>query len=206
MTENEAQKEFTTALKNYNQHVELSSKLYSRKNKAKADIENLETQLQNLKEKRPQMLADEIDITNLNKEMKEIEEGISIKNDEIIGIEAKSKEIDKNKIPLMQAVNDTYEKLVEPKLELAKKKYNKMAEQFAEITKECSVLQELSHGPRKYVRYSCLIEKFKFIPAIDDNDKPFLETNYWDVMRDNRNAVVKKYELPNFEYFQDVVK
>ena len=198
--------EFEKALSAYNNHVEASGKLYSRKSKAKEDIDKLETQLQDLKEKRPQMLADEIDITNLNKEMKEVEEHSSIKIDEITGLEAKLLEIKKQDLPLMQEVNDTYEKLVEPKLEIAKKKYNKLAKQFAEITKECSVLQELSHGPRKYVRYSCLIEKFNFIPALDSNVEPFLKTTYWDVMRDNRDAVVQKYELPDFKYFPDVIK
>lgn len=198
--------EFEKALSAYNNHVEASGKLYSRKSKAKEDIEKLETQLQDLKEKRPQMLADEIDITNLNKEMKEVEEQISIKIDEITGLEAKLLEIKKQDLPLMQEVNDTYEKLVEPKLEIAKKKYNKLAKQFAEITKECSVLQELSRGPRKYVHYSCLIEKFNFIPALDSNDEPFLKTTYWDVMRNNKDTVAQKYELPDFKYFQDVIK
>lgn len=149
------------------------------------------------------MLADEIDITNLNKEMKEIEEDISIKNDEIIGVKAKYTELDKNRQVLKREVNSAYEKFVASKLAPVAKKYNKIAEQFAEVVKDYATLQNLSHCSYRHGCYYSILERLNFIPQIGSENEPFLKTDVFAVVKENKDRVIEKYELPDFHYLNE---
>jgi len=195
--------EFEKAFQTHEKNEGILSNLHDRQYKAEKAIEQLEGKLISLKEQRQKMLADEIDITNLNKEMKEIEEEISIKNDEIIGVKAKYTELDKNRQVLKREVNSAYEKFVASKLAPVAKKYNKIAEQFAEVVKDYATLQNLSHCSYRRGCYYSILERLNFIPQIGSENEPFLKTDVFAVVKENKDRVIEKYELPDFHYLNE---
>ena len=200
MTEKE---EFEKALQTQVKSEEILGNLHDRQYNTERAIEQLDEKLIKLKEQRQKMLADEVDITNLNKEMKEIEEEISIKNDEIIGVKAKYTDLSKNRQILKRDVNSAYEKFVASKLAPVAQKYNKIAKQFAEVVKDYATLQDLSHCSYRRGCYYSVVEKLNFIPQIGSEDEPFLKTDVFAVVRENKDRIIKKYELPDFDYFNE---
>ena len=92
----------------YEKMLEDDNKLSERLNAAEENIVNLQEEMEELKQKRPAMLADNQDITALNKRLKTIEEEIEINKDTITGITAKRKSMHNPILSLRQDVNSEF--------------------------------------------------------------------------------------------------
>src|SRR5574344_2879607 len=77
--------------------IEIDNDLYNRGRKAKAAIVNLEEEKAQLRADRPALLADNKDVSEINKRLKEIDDEIELNQDTILGVEEKRKKI-KNEI------------------------------------------------------------------------------------------------------------
>ena len=88
------------------------NKLYERLNIAEENIVSLQEEMDSLKQQRPAMLADNEDITALNKRLKAIEEEIEINKDTITGITAKRKSMHNPILSLRQDVNSEFQNYI----------------------------------------------------------------------------------------------
>ncbi len=72
---------------------EQEENLDSRMSQAEENIVNPEAEREELKANRPALLADNEDVSEINKRLKEIEEEIELNQDTITGIKAKKKDV-----------------------------------------------------------------------------------------------------------------
>lgn len=76
---------------------------------AKINIKNLEEERENLKTKRPSMLAENQDISELNQRLKDIDDEIEINKYTISGVEVKIKEVHNKELDIRQEANVAYQ-------------------------------------------------------------------------------------------------
>lgn len=131
-----AKKMFEELWDDYEKTDTLISSLNSRKSKNEKEIIELQEQLDSLKSKRPMMLADEIDVTKLNKQINQLDEKIMLKKEENSGLDVKLPPIRSKRRELQKKLNTAYEEYIGTYLDSLKMEYNIIAEKFAEITKE----------------------------------------------------------------------
>lgn len=123
----EAKENFNEQLENYNSLLKHDKDLENRLEEAEINISNLETEKEEIKQKRPALLADNEDVSEINKRLKEIDEEIELNKDTIIGIEAKRKEIQNNFAWAKERADKAYRKVISMAIQKAKKEYAKVA-------------------------------------------------------------------------------
>jgi chromosome segregation ATPase len=104
--------EFNTRNTSLENKEELLRSMNSRLFKAKQAITTLEQEKTELKEQRPDLLAEGKSVDKLNKRLKEIEEEIELKEDEIVGLTKKIPEIKSELYTLCQHTNTVYSELI----------------------------------------------------------------------------------------------
>lgn len=170
--------------------------LISRSNKAKENILNLEDEKLELKEKRQKMLADNLNVSSINKRFKKIDEEIEINQDTIVGIDAKLKAVKNDVINAYNETTTAYENLLEDKLNKLGDKYFQAGSEFAQVVKEYVTLENLrdiNRSSNTKIGYN-----FKFIPNVKDETKPILDSSHYDIYKENKDTIVKKYDIPNY--------
>lgn len=192
----EAKENFNEQLENYNSLLKHDKDLENRLEEAEINISNLETEKEEIKQKRPALLADNEDVSEINKRLKEIDEEIELNKDTIIGIEAKRKEIQNNFAWAKERADKAYRKVISMAIQKAKKEYAKVAPKFAELLKDFMTLDDL------YNRQAWGIETFSHedimrVPSLKDNSYLFVH-NIWKVPSQNRNRVLEKYNIPKY--------
>ena len=185
----EAKENFNEQLENYNSLLKHDKDLENRLEEAEINISNLETEKEEIKQKRPALLADNEDVSEINKRLKEIDEEIELNKDTIIGIEAKRKEIQNNFAWAKERADKAYRKVISMAIQKAKKEYAKVAPKFAELLKDFMTLDDL------YNRQAWGIETFSHedimrVPSLKDNSYLFVH-NIWKVPSQNRNRVLE---------------
>ncbi len=192
----EAKENFNEQLENYNSLLKHDKALENRLEEAEINISNLETEKEEIKQKRPALLADNEDVSEINKRLKEIDEEIELNKDTIIGIEAKRKEIQNNFAWAKERADKAYRKVISMAIQKAKKEHAKVAPKFAELLKDFMTLDDL------YNRQAWGIETFSHedimrVPSLKDNSYLFVH-NIWKVPSQNRNRVLEKYNIPKY--------
>src|SRR5574344_129675 len=116
--------------------IEIDNNLYSRGRKAKAAIVNLEEEKAQLKAERPALLADNEDVSELNKRLKEIDDEIELNQDTIIGVDEKRKKLNHELSMAKQHTNSAYKDVLDEKLDQLAPLYVKAGTKFVKILKE----------------------------------------------------------------------
>jgi len=197
-----AKKMFEELWDDYEKTDTLISSLNSRKSKNEKEIIELQEQLDSLKSKRPMMLADEIDVTKLNKQINQLDEKIMLKNEENSGLDVKLPPIRSKRRELQKKLNTAYEEYIGTYLDSLKMEYNIIAEKFAEITKEFITFQKLRYSPYGYNSCQLISQKIKMIPNADNDNESFFDSNYcWNIIDDYIPKIIEKYNLIDFKYF-----
>lgn len=118
----EAKEMYNEHLRKYNEFLELDKDLMNRLEEAEINISNLEIEKEELRQKRPALLADNEDVSEINKRLKEIDEEIELNKDTIIGIETKRKEVQSNFAWAEERTDKAYRKVISMAIQKAKKR------------------------------------------------------------------------------------
>jgi chromosome segregation ATPase len=163
---------------------------------AKSDIATLEEEKLELKKKRPAMLADNEDISELSKRLKEIDEEIEICQDMILGLEEKLKII---KSPLEDAIRDAhiaFEEMVKAEMDKIVPKYQKYAQKLADVILDYNALEKIYNGRTNYLPK--IKTSLETIPNLLNPNEPILQHLEWEKFSKIIEAVKKKYKLTDF--------
>src|SRR5574344_2362176 len=88
--------------------ITLDDELYNRCEDAKSEIIDLEEEKVQLKSERPALLADNEDVSKINKRLKEIDDEIELNHDTIIGVDEKRKKLNHEIFMAKQHTNSAY--------------------------------------------------------------------------------------------------
>ncbi|MEE3350138.1 MAG: hypothetical protein VZR09_08885 [Candidatus Gastranaerophilaceae bacterium] len=156
---------------------------------SKINIINLEEEREELKAKRPTMLAENEDISELNQRLKDIDDEIEINKDTIAGVEVKIKEIHNQVINARQNANIAYQEYIQMVLTQVANEYMKIAPKLAELINDFIVLEDMRDGDG-YHRVFFTPEKIKCLPTF--GDKVLFYNDYYDIVRSHTARVLKK--------------
>lgn len=162
---------------------------------SKINIINLEEEREELKAKRPTMLAENEDISELNQRLKDIDDEIEINKDTIAGVEVKIKEIHNQVINARQNANIAYQEYIQMVLTKVANEYMKIAPKLAELINDFIVLEDMRDGDG-YHRVFFTPEKIKCLPTF--GDKVLFYNDYYDIVRSHTARVLKKYDIPEY--------
>jgi len=162
---------------------------------SKQNIISLEEEREELKAKRPELLAENEDISELTQRLKDIEDDIDINKDTISGVETKIKEIHNKVVNARQDTNEAYQEYIKTLLGKVADQYMKIAPKLAELIKDFIVLEDLRDGDGYH--WVCFTpEKIKCLPSF--SDKILFYNNYYDIIRSDTARVLKKYNVPEY--------
>ena len=178
--------------------LEKNSELTRRVNEAEEKIVELQEESENLKKKRPQLLADCKDISKLNQRLKTIEEEIEILKDTIVGVNEKQENL---KLEIREKIWDAqhaFQEYIKEILANLDKKYMKIIPKLIDIMTEYITLESICYGNMSY------LTKFRYddisrIPNLYDKDKPLCENRSYVIWKENNQRLREKYELPDYQ-------
>lgn len=178
--------------------LEKDSELTRRVNEAEEKIVELQEESENLKKKRPQLLADCKDISKLNRRLKAIEEEIEILKDTIVGVNEKQENL---KLEIREKIWDAqhaFQEYIKEILANLDKKYMKIIPKLIDIMTEYITLESICYGNMSY------LTKFRYddisrIPNLYDKDKPLFENRSYVIWKENNQRLREKYELPDYQ-------
>lgn len=178
--------------------LEKNSELTRRVNEAEEKIVELQEESENLKKKRPQLLADCKDISKLNQRLKTIEEEIEILKDTIVGVNEKQENL---KLEIREKIWDAqhaFQEYIKEILANLDKKYMKIIPKLIDIITEYITLESICYGNMSY------LTKFRYddisrIPNLYDKDKPLFENRSYVIWKENNQRLREKYELPDYQ-------
>ena len=178
--------------------LEKNSELIRRVNEAEEKIVELQEESENLKKKRPQLLADCKDISKLNQRLKTIEEEIEILKDTIVGVNEKQENL---KLEIREKIWDAqhaFQEYIKEILANLDKKYMKIIPKLIDIMTEYITLESICYGNMSY------LTKFRYddisrIPNLYDKDKPLFENRSYVIWKENNQRLREKYELPDYQ-------
>lgn len=193
----EVKEVFNSKLKEYMEFYHQVDELDNRLSTAENNIVNLQQEREGLREKRPAMLADNKDVSKINKRLRDIDDEIELNKDTITGIATKRKEVYRNMKQIQQHANTDFQNYINGILKKLKDDYMKIAPKFAELLKDYLALEAIRDGdgygttafPSGYIKY---------LPNFNGN-KPLFEYNFWQNYLSNSKRVLKKYDIPDFE-------
>lgn len=177
----------------YNQEENLDKRM----EQAKENIVKLQEERENLKAERPALLADNKDVSDINNRLKEIDNEIELNQDTITGIKAKKKDIHSQVLMSRQEANSVYKEYIRQILADVRKEYMKVAPKLAELLKDYITLESLRDGDG-YGYAEFTTAHVKCLPSFNENSDPLFDYNYYNIARNNKNRVLKKYNIPDY--------
>ena len=164
---------------------------------SKINIINLEEEREELKAKRPTMLAENEDISELNQRLKDIDDEIEINKDTIAGVEVKIKEFHNKAIDARQEANIAYQEYIKTIINVVSNEYMKIAPKLAELINDFIVLEDLRDGDGyHYVIFTP--EVIKCLPNLKKTKGTLFYNDYYEIVRTHTGKVLKKYNIPQY--------
>ena len=202
--------QFQKLLESFNEHneeLEQNESLYhslkARLTEAKTFKMQIEREKIEIRGKRPALLADGESVENINKRLKEIDEEIELKEDEIIGLKKKIPNLKQKLATMGQNTNTSFSQLVYSRIPEIYPEYNKQAEKLAEIVKEYHIIKSMSQDLYKSGGWTYSYEKFEgalgLIPSLPQDGKAFYEKGETDCSG-MADKISEKYNLPDYRY------
>ena len=186
---------FNRKLQEYRDLKDKKSNYNKRIEDSKINIINLEEEREELKAKRPTLLAENEDISELTKRLKDIDDEIEINKDTIAGVEVKIKEFHNKAIDARQEANIAYQEYIKTIINVVSNEYMKIAPKLAELINDFIVLEDMRDGDG-YHRVFFTPEKIKCLPTF--GDKVLFYNDYYDIVRSHTARVLKKYDIPEY--------
>lgn len=193
----EAKEVFNAKLKEYMEFYHQVDELDNRLSLAENNIVNLQQEREELREKRPVMLADNKDVSKINKRFRDIDDEIELNKDTVTGITTKRKEVYSKMKQTQQHANADFQEYINEILAKLKDDYMKIAPKFAELLKDYLALEAIRDGDG-YKTTAFPSGCIKYLPNFNGN-KPLFEYNFWQNYLSNSKRVLKKYDIPEFE-------
>jgi uncharacterized protein YuzE len=144
-----------------------------------------------LKAERPALLADNEDVSELNKRLKEIDDEIELNKDTIIGVEEKRKKLNHEIFMAKQHTNSAYKDVVNEKLEQLAPLYVKAGMKFVKILKEYITLEgirDLNSSANTKVGWN-----FTKIPNVMCEQEPLMNNNHYEICRQLFYIIIQKH-------------
>lgn len=142
-------------------------------------------------------MADNEDVSDLNKRLKEIEDEIELNQDTITGIKTKKKDIRYQVLNLQQETNAAYQDYIGQILADIRKEYMKVAPILAELLKDYITLESLRDGDG-YGYAEFTTKHINCLPNFDNSSIPLFQYNYYNIACNNKERVLKKYNIPKY--------
>lgn len=193
----ETKRIFEEMLDEYEQKENYKSELSRRLSDAEENIVNLEEEKNELHERRPLFLADNEDVSGINHRLKEIEDEIELNKETIKGVKIKQKTTHNDLLYVRQNTNETYQNYIKEHLKKLKKEYMKIAPKFAELITDYMVFESLRDGDG-YKNTDFHYDNIKEIPNLIENSKPLFCYNYYEIIRNNKDRVINKYNIIDY--------
>ena len=150
------------------QILDAADTLYSRICNAEEKIVELQEEAEELKKKRPKLLADCKDISKINRRLKEIEEEIEIQKDTIIGVTEKRENMNDVIREAEYNTQDAFKSYVKVFLDKLEKEYMNLAPKLAEILTEYITLENMYHGHDFNYVHKIDYDGIRFLPNLKD--------------------------------------
>ena len=193
-----ARQDFEEALKIKEQYAAEDKQLLSRIRNSENNIISLQKEAEELKSKRPAMLAEEEDVTTLNQRLKNIQEEIELNQDTITGVKAK-REFNKPDIEYANIkADESFAEFIAANISKLKAEYMKIAPKLAEILNDYITLENIRDGNR-YGTTDFDNSSIKSLPNLLDQSKPLFEYNFYKIYSQNKEKVRKKYNIPDYK-------
>ena len=174
----------------------LKWELHGRIRQAENDTAALEEEKIELKNKRPAMLADNEEISELNSRLKEIDDEIEICKDTILGINEKLKSTELRLRNAKVDADNAFEEMVKAEMDKLVPAYQKYAKKLADVILDYNALEGIYQNSG-YI--PAIRSKLETIPNLLDESEPFLERLGWDTANKMREKIRRKYNLTDFE-------
>lgn len=167
-----------------------------RYSKAEKKIVELEEEKKQIKENRPNMIANNEDVTALTQRLKDIDSEIDLNQDTIKGIGNKTWKMSSEIKSIIYETNIAFKKVTEEELEKLSKKYLNAGKKFAKILTEYAVLQYLGRMGDKF--WHTVGEEIPKIPNIEDSEHPLFEYSFYKMREKYGKEIREKYNLPDY--------
>lgn len=194
----QARKNFDDALKIKEKYAAEDRQLASRIRNSENKVISLQKEAEELKSKRPAMLADEEDVSSLNQRLKDIQEEIELNQDTITGVKAK-REFNKPDIEYANIkADETFIEFIVANISKLKTEYMNIAPKLAEILVDYITLENIRDG-NSYGTTDFDSDTIKSLPNLMDPSKPLFEYNFYQIFSQNNEKVRQKYNIPDYE-------
>ena len=181
------------------QILDAADTLYSRICNAEEKIVELQEEAEELKKKRPKLLADCKDISKINRRLKEIEEEIEIQKDTIIGVTEKRENMNDVIREAEYNTQDAFKSYVKVFLDKLEKEYMNLAPKLAEILTEYITLENMYHGHDFNYVHKIDYDGIRFLPNLKDEKNPFFQYKTFEIYKNNAQRLQEKYDIPDYQ-------
>ena len=187
------------AFKEKEQIEEQEFSLIRRADDAEGKIVELQEEAEELKKKRPKLLADCKDISKINRRLKEIEEEIEIQKDTIIGVTEKRENMNDVIREAEYNTQDAFKSYVKVFLDKLEKEYMNLAPKLAEILTEYITLENMYHGHDFNYVHKIDYDGIRFLPNLKDGKNPFFQYKTFEIYKNNAQRLQEKYDIPDYQ-------
>lgn len=189
---------FNQKLRELEDMKNLDNDLSRRLSEAEKNLADLQTEKEELKAKRPVLLADNADVAALNNRLKEIDEAMELNQDTITGIKDKRKKMHNPILYKIQDTNGAYKDYINEILAKKREDYMKIAPKLAELLKDYITLEYMRDRDCSGRAYFTT-EDIMTLPNCNDEKHPLFYYHYYTVADENRERVKEKYKLPEYD-------
>ncbi len=176
--------------------IALDDELYGRCEDAKSEIIDLEEEKVQLKSKRPALLADNEDVSKINKRLKEIDDEIELNHDTILGIKEKRQKLQHQIFSARQNSNCTFKDFINEKLSEIGPYYVEAATKFVQLLKDYVTLEQMRDGDG--YKFSKFDWRFKTIPNVLNDKEPIMNDSHYEIYCKCKSDVRNKYGIPDY--------
>lgn len=169
-----------------------------RKEQAQDKIKTLQDEIVKLKEERPALLAEGIDVSKINKRLKKIEEEIEVNQDLIKGVDNKKKNLQINIYNARVRKQEAFQDYIKSIMKTVAKEYMEIAPKFAEVITRYILLEFMLQGSDKSYVPAISYKDIKRIPCLN-SDKSFFNYKLYDLYINYEDDIREKYQIPEYE-------
>lgn len=171
--------------------------LKERITKAEQKIIKLEEEREKIKQIRPGMLAEEKDVSKINRRLRRIDEEIEVCQDTIVGVTEKRKNFRSEIYNAKVHANRCYKDYINEIITTLKPQYTDAAKNLIKILNEYITLENIRDG-NDFVHSKFNTSNIREIPDLD-NDMPLFKYKSYDIYKNNQADIHSKYDIPVFQ-------
>lgn len=171
--------------------------LKERISNAEQKILALEEEREKIKQLRPGMLAEEKDVSKINRRLRRIDEEIDVCQDTIVGVTEKIKKFKREIYTAKVNANRCYKDYIDEIIATLKPQYTNAAKNLIKILNEYITLENIRDG-NDFVHSKFNTSNIREIPDLD-NDTPLFKYHSYNIYKNNQSDIHAKYDIPVFQ-------